>query len=50
MAQQRRSRGFSLDTIAQVLGHSSPTMSRHYSNVTDAVRERAILSLPTITG
>jgi len=43
------SSGFSLDTIAQVLGHSSTTMSRHYSNVTDAVKERAILSMPTIT-
>ncbi len=49
MGQLLISSGFSLDTIAQVLGHSSTTMSRHYSNVTDAVRERAILSLPAIT-
>ena len=49
MGQLLISNGFSLDTIAQVLGHSSTTMARHYSTVTDTVKERAILSLPAIT-
>lgn len=49
MGQALISAGFSLDTIAQVLGHSSQTMARHYSNLTDSVREKAILSLPSFT-
>jgi integrase len=49
MGQALISAGFSLDTIAQVLGHSSVTMSRYYSNLTDAVKSKAILSLPSFT-
>lgn len=48
IGQQLVSAGFSLDCIAQVLGHSNQTMTRHYSTITDTVREQAILSLPSI--
>lgn len=49
MGQQLIDAGFSLAQIAQVLGHSTETMSRHYSTISDTVREKAILSLPSIT-
>jgi len=48
MGQQLISNGYTLDCIAQVLGHSSIAMSRHYSTITDTVKEKAILSLPSI--
>ena len=48
MGQQLISNGYSLDAIAQVLGHTNSTMSRHYSTISDTVREQAILSLPSI--
>lgn len=37
-----------IETIQQLLGHSSQTMTRHYSTVNDSTKERAILSLPNI--
>ena len=48
MGQLLISNGFTLDTISQVLGHSSLSMSRHYSTINDATKERAIMSLPSI--
>jgi integrase len=49
MGQALIGAGFSLDVIAQVLGHSSVTMSRYYSHLADNVRSQAILSLPSFT-
>jgi len=48
MGQQLISNGYTLDCIAQVLGHTSIAMTRHYSTITDTVKEKAILSLPSI--
>jgi len=48
MGQQLIDNGYTLDAIAQVLGHTNTTMSKHYSTVSDAVKEKAILSLPSI--
>jgi integrase len=49
MGQALISAGYSLDTIAQVLGHSSVTMSRYYSHLPDSAKAKAILSLPSFT-
>jgi integrase len=49
MGQALLGAGYSLDVIAQVLGHSSTTMSRYYSHLADNVRSQAILSLPSFT-
>mgnify|MGYP003607951584 CR=1 FL=1 len=49
MGQQLIDAGYTLDAIAQVLGHTNTAMSRHYSTVSDTVKEKAILSLPSIT-
>ena len=43
------SSGVSLEIIGQLLCHTNTTMSRHYSSIADTVKERAILSLPSIT-
>ncbi len=48
MGQTLISNGYSLDQIAQVLGHTNIQMSRHYSTITDSVKEQAIMSLPSI--
>jgi integrase len=48
MGQQLISNGYSLDMIAQVLGHTSTAMARYYSTVSDGVKAQAILSLPNI--
>ena len=48
MGQQLISNGYTLDAIAQVLGHTTTAMSRHYSTVTDSVKTQAIMSLPSI--
>jgi integrase len=49
MGQALIGAGYSLDVIAQVLGHSSITMSRYYSHLADNVKSQAILSLPSFT-
>lgn len=43
------SSGFTLEVVSQLLGHTNTTMSRHYSSIADTVKEKAILSLPSIT-
>ena len=49
MGQALIGAGYSLDVIAQVLGHSSSTMSRYYSHLADNIKSQAILSLPSFT-
>lgn len=49
MGQALISAGYSLDTIAQVLGHSSVTMARYYSHLADSAKAKAILSLPSFS-
>jgi integrase len=48
MGQNLISNGYTLDQIAQVLGHTTTQMSRHYSTITNEVKTQAILSLPSI--
>lgn len=43
------SSGFTLEVVSQLLGHTNTTMSRHYSTLADTVKEKAIMSLPSIT-
>lgn len=47
MGQNLISNGYTLDQIAQVLGHTTAQMSRHYSTITNDVKTQAILSLPS---
>ena len=48
MGQALVSSGYTVDQVGFILGHTSNAMSRHYSSITDAVRDSAIHSLPNI--
>ena len=41
-------RGVSLDVIAEIIGHGSPEMTRHYAHISDQSKRTALAALPTL--
>lgn len=42
------SSGFSIEVVGQLLAHTNSAMSRHYSTISDTMKEKAIMSLPSV--